>query len=62
MIKEAWNLSVFIKMWFNRLPLHKTYHDAYEDLESEFVKTFGRRRYKNFESFDAAKRWYYRKK
>jgi hypothetical protein len=60
MIQDAWNISVFIKMWFLRLPKHNTYADAYEDLEAEFVKKFGRRRYKNYGSFEAAKRRYYR--
>jgi len=55
MIEKAWQLSEFIKMWFSILPQHKTYEDAYEAIEDQFFKKYGRRRYKNYETFKAAK-------
>lgn len=61
MIENWWNLSEFIKEWFARLPYHSTYEDAYESIEYEFKKKYGRRRYKNWETFKSAKSRYFTK-
>ena len=62
MIEKCWNLSDFIQLWFSRLPYYKTYEDAYESIEIEFEKKFKRRRYKNFDTFKAAKSRYFSNK
>lgn len=61
MIERCWNLSDFIKLWFERLPYYRTYEDAYESIEDEFYKKFKRRRFKNYESFKVMKSKYFKK-
>ncbi len=61
MIEKCWNLSEFIKVWFARLPYYESYEEAYESIEREFEKKFGRRRYKNWETFKSAKSRYFAK-
>jgi len=58
MIQKAWKFSVFYQMWFSRLPKFETYEAAYEDLETKFFAKFGRRRFKNYNSFKVVKSRY----
>jgi len=41
----------FVREFWNRAKNHKTLIAAYEDLEKDFEKTFGKRRYSDYNSF-----------
>ena len=41
----------FVREFWNRAKNHKTLIGAYEDLEKDFEKTFGKRRYSDYNSF-----------
>jgi len=48
-------LNNFINAWFNALPHHKTYEEAYESIEDIYIEYFGRRRYSDYSSFRTVK-------
>jgi orotate phosphoribosyltransferase len=50
-IKRFSTTSGFIAEYFANLKVTTTQVDAYERTEKEFLKIFGRRKYKNFDSF-----------
>jgi hypothetical protein len=50
-IKRFSTTSGFIAEYFANLKVTKTQMDAYEMTEKEFLRIFGRRKYKNFDSF-----------
>lgn len=41
----------FISLFWGEVKLGKSQKDAYEALESEYIKVFDKRRYANFKSF-----------
>lgn len=44
-------LSGFYDKWCTMIPDYKTHEAAYESLEKMYLYYFGKRRYKNFETF-----------
>lgn len=50
------NPREFIAAWFNALPHHPTYLAAYESIECEYERVFGKRKYSSWESFVIVKR------
>jgi len=41
----------FAEAWFRLLSQHKTYEDAYEELENIYIGYFKRRKYSDYNSF-----------
>tara|TARA_R100000664_G_scaffold33291_1_gene50070 strand:+ start:658 stop:849 length:192 start_codon:yes stop_codon:yes gene_type:complete len=41
----------FVKEFWKKTKQHKTFISAYEELENEYQKTFGKRRYSCYNSF-----------
>ena len=53
--KDLLTLKGYFKKFFDLLKEHQNNEDAYDALEVIFYETFGRNRYKNYESFRVAK-------
>ena len=45
------NADGFVKEFWKRTKSHKTLIAAYEELETEYQQTFGKRRYSDYNSF-----------
>lgn len=52
----------FINSWFRALPNYKTYEEAYESVEIEYLNYFGRRKYSDYQSFRQVKNRIIKKK
>jgi hypothetical protein len=53
--KDLLTLKGYFKKFFELLKKHQNHENAFDELEAIFYETFGRNRYKNYESFRVGK-------
>ena len=53
--KELMTLEGFERAFVKMIGLYQTYEEAYEAVERQYLFIFGGRKYKNYESFRAAR-------
>jgi len=44
-------IDEYVKAYYNELPNWPTYEKAFEEIERQYMKTFGRNRYANYATF-----------
>ncbi|MBW1612420.1 MAG: hypothetical protein JRJ57_00265 [Deltaproteobacteria bacterium] len=49
--RELLTVSGFMRAYYRNLSECESYQEAYEETEKKYVALFGRRRYRNYESF-----------
>jgi len=58
MIHDIHQRRIFFKLYFDRLKQFDTYGEAYESVERDYFLMFGRRKYKNYNSFQTSMRYH----
>lgn len=49
--KDLLTVNGFMKAYYSQLSKSSSYNEAYEEVEKQYVSIYGRRRYKNYDSF-----------